>query len=95
MLVHTTKHKLHKDDLPPTVKKTIRCTPENAAQMQQVVKNWPELHRLVKHLQDQNHFPGLRAMQITLTGTQEYVDQGLAALLPENAPTAPKNQSDS
>ena len=70
----------------PQATRTIRCTPENARDMQQVVKNWPELHRLVQHLQAQELFPGLRGLQITLTGPQSYVDRGLAALLPENAP---------
>lgn len=66
--------------------RTIRCTPDNARDMQQVVKNWPQLHDLVQSLQSQNLFPGLRALQITLTGPQEQLDKGLAALLPENAP---------
>lgn len=72
-------------DIPNTHSRTIRCTPENAAQMQQVVKNWPELHALVKHLQDQNLFPGLRNLQITLTGSAETCAKGLGALLPQNA----------
>lgn len=66
--------------------RTIRCTPENARDMQQVVKNWPELHDLVQSLQAHDLFPGLRALQITLTGPQEHLDKGLAALLPQNAP---------
>lgn len=66
-------------------KRTIRCTPENAAQMQQVVKNWPELHTLVKHLQEQNLFPGLRNLQITITGSETACAKGLGALLPKNA----------
>jgi hypothetical protein len=65
--------------------RTIRCTPENAAQMQQVVKNWPELHNLVKSLQEQNLFPGLRNLQITITGSETTCAKGLGALLPENA----------
>ncbi len=67
--------------------RTIRCTPENARDMQQAVKNWPELHNLVQHLQAQDLFPGLRALQITLTGPQSYVEQGLAALTPQNPAT--------
>lgn len=62
--------------------RTIRCTPENAPQMQKVVKNWPELHSLVKDLQAADLFPGLRALQITLSGPPEYLDKGLGALLP-------------
>ena len=68
----------------PKASRTIRCTPENAAQMQQAVKHWPELHALVQTLQADGLFPGLRALQITLTGPQSYVDQGLAALTPQN-----------
>jgi len=73
-----------------TRSRTIACTPENAAQMQQVVKAWPELHALVQSLQAQDLFPGLRAMQIKLTGTPEHLAKGLGALLPENAPEAQK-----
>lgn len=70
---------------PAHAKKTIRCTPENAAQMQQVVKNWPELHALVKDLQAQGLFPGLRGLQITLTGSPGSLAAGLDALTPGNA----------
>lgn len=70
--------------------RTIRCTPENGAQFQKVVREWPELHALVKELQAQDLFPGLRAMQITLTGSAEHCAKGLAALLPENAPEGQK-----
>lgn len=70
--------------IPDSGQRTIRCTPENAKEMQQVVKNWPELHSLVKHLQDQNLFPGLCGLQITLSGPPEYLAKGLGALLPEN-----------
>lgn len=64
--------------------RTIRCTPENASQMQQVVKNWPELHALVKDLQGADLFPGLRGLQITLSGPPEYLAKGLGALIPQN-----------
>jgi len=66
--------------------RTILCTPANAAQVQRVVKSWPELHDLVQSLQAQNMFPGLRAVRITLTGSEEHVGKGLGALMPENAP---------
>lgn len=65
--------------------KTIRCTPDNAAQMQRVVKAWPELHALVQSLQAQELFPGLRGLSITLTGDDAHLAGGLGALLPENA----------
>ena len=74
------------EDTPaPTASRTIHCTPENATEMQQVVKAWPELHRLVQNLQAQDLFPGLRGLSITLTGPQQHLDKGLAALLPPNA----------
>lgn len=69
--------------------KRILCTEHNAAQVQQVVKAWPELHALVKDLQAHNLFPGLRAVQITLVGDEEHLAKGLGALLPDNAPSAP------
>lgn len=71
----------------------IRCTPENAKKFQEVVKSWPELHDLVKSLQDQNLFPGLRAMQITLTGDEKTLAKGLDALIEENASKASKTES--
>lgn len=71
----------------------IRCTPENAKKFQEVVKTWPQLHDLVKSLQEQNLFPGLRAMQITLTGDDETIAKGLDALIEQNASMAPKTES--
>ena len=64
--------------------RTIRCTPDNAREMQQVVKNWPELHALVQSLQAQDLFPGLRGLSITLTGPESFVSGGLGALTAEN-----------
>ena len=71
----------------------IRCTPENGKKFQEVVKSWPELHELVKSLQDQDLFPGLRAMQIQLTGDEKTLSKGLDALIEKNASTAPKTES--
>ena len=68
--------------------KTIRCTADNAAQMQRVVKAWPELHALVQSLQAQGVFPGLRGLSATLSGPPDVLAQGLAAILPKNAPQA-------
>jgi hypothetical protein len=70
----------------PLATRTIRCTPDNAREMQQVVKNWPELHALVQSLQEQDMFPGLRGLTVTLTGPESFVGKGLGALIPENAP---------
>ena len=66
------------------VKKVIACTEENAAQMRQVVKQWPALNGLVSGLQAQGVFPGLRGLQITLSGSAEVVGKGLGALTGEN-----------
>lgn len=56
--------------------------------MQQAVKSWPELHALVQDLQAQNLFPGLRALQITLTGSAALLAKGLAAVADINATRA-------
>jgi hypothetical protein len=72
----------------PLAKKVIRCTPDNAAAMQQAVKAWPELHALVQDLQAQGVFPGLRGLSITLTGSAALVGKGLAAVAEINATRA-------
>lgn len=58
-------------------RRVIRATPENAAQMRQVVQSWPELMQLVRDLQAADLFPGLRNMTVTLYGSREWVQQGL------------------
>jgi len=68
--------------------KVIRCTPENAAEMRDLVKRWPELHDLVQSLQAQGLFPGLRGLQITLTGEKEWVERGLGAVMAKSPPNA-------
>lgn len=85
-LIHLLKSKKMEETPKPAATRTIRCTPDNAFEMQQFVKNWPELHALVQHLQAQNLFPGLRGLSITLTGPESFVCKGLAALDPKNAP---------
>lgn len=73
----------------PTQKKaqaTIRCTAENANEFRAMVQRWPELGALVKGLQQHGIFPGLRGMQITLTGSESYVAKGVGAVKAENAP---------
>ena len=60
--------------------RTIRCTPDNARDMQQMVKQWPQLHDLVQNLQAQGMFPGLRALSVTLTGPAEFVAGGIGAI---------------
>jgi len=56
--------------------------------MAAAVKAWPALHALVQHLQAQDLFPGLRAMRITLTGSEAFVSQGLGAIAAINATKA-------
>lgn len=68
---------------------TIRCTPENAAEFQRLVKNDPDLLALVQNLQAQNLFPGLRGMSITLTGPKEQRALGLSAWAAEKPATSP------
>ena len=80
---HSTTPFLKEEEMEEEKKRVIGCTPENAAQMKRVVQGWPQLHGLVKQLQEADLFPGLRAMQITLTGSAEFVGQGLDALDPE------------
>ena len=66
--------------------RTIRCTPDNARDMQQMVKQWPELHALVQDLQAQGVFPGLRGLSVTLTGPELFLSKGVAAVNDLNAP---------
>lgn len=80
---HSTTPFLKEEEMEEEKKRVIGCTPENAAQMKRVVQGWPQLHGLVKQLQEADLFPGLRAVQITLTGSAEFVGQGLDALDPE------------
>ena len=76
------------------VERVIRCTPDNAPEFRDLIKRWPELSDLVRGLQAQGLFPGLRAMQIRLTGGDEWVGKGVAAIQPQNAPVAPQTQKD-
>lgn len=68
-----------------TTTRSIRTTPDNAAQVQQLVKNDPQLLALVQSLQAQGLFPGLRAFTFTLAGTPEHCAKGLQAW-PESNP---------
>ena len=61
------------------VTRRISCGEHNAAQFQRIVKTTPELLELVKSLQAQRLFPGLKAMSITVTGPPELVAKGLDA----------------
>ena len=64
----------------PAATRTIRCTPDNAAHMQRLVKNSPAMLALVQHLQAADLFPGLRGLSVTLRGPQSFVDGGLGAV---------------
>lgn len=71
----------------------IRCTQDNAADMRDLVKRWPQLDGLVRSLQAQGVFPGLRALQITLTGSETQVAKGLGGVMPKNAASAVSDES--
>lgn len=62
------------------VSRVIRCTESNVADFRALLNGWPELKALVLDLQAQELFPGLRAMQVTLTGAPGWVTRGLAGL---------------
>lgn len=75
------------------VTRTIRCTEDNLSDFKKLVREWPGMHAFVKGLQSQGVFPGLRAMQITVTGSADYVAKGLDAIHQENASEALKAQT--
>ena len=71
--------------------KTICCTQENAPEVRALMGRWPELDGLVRGLHQAGLIDGLRSVQITLTGAENFVAQGLAAVKAENAPQAAKS----
>ena len=72
------------------VSRVFRCTEANAAQFLGLVNGWPELKALVRALRaEPDLFPGLRGMQITLTGAPEWVAKGPGAINEESARIAP------
>lgn len=75
------------------VEKVIRCTEENAPEFKQALRDWPELGTLCRDLMAQGVFPGLRGLQITLTGSPEGVAQGLGAIPALIASKAAKTES--
>lgn len=72
----------------------ISVTQDNAADARAMVRRWPALDSLVQSLQAQGLFPGLRAMQITLTGPEEWAARGLHAVMAQNAPAAVSDVAD-
>lgn len=62
------------------ISRVVRCTETNAAEFMAMVNRWPELRSLVRSLRDADLFPGLRGMQVTLTGAPEWVAGGLASV---------------
>ena len=78
--IHSFESKKMGETPKPAATRTIRCTPENARQMQSLVKNCPGLLALVQHLQAADLFPGLRGLSVTLRGPQSFVDGGLGAV---------------
>ena len=86
---HNTPHIPHKKKMDEKqTKRVIRCTPENAPEVRALVKRWPQLNTLVTSLQTQGVFPGLRGLQITLKGSEEFVGKGLAGVQAKNTPNA-------
>lgn len=67
----------------------IRCSEDNARQMRAFVRAWPALDALVAGLHAEGLIQGMRAVTVTLQGPGEWVDQGLAAKLPQNGQEAP------
>ena len=72
-------------------RKTIRCTQDNAHEVRALMARWPEFGGLVRSLHKGGLIDGLRSVQITLTGSENFVAQGLAAVMSENAPQAAKS----
>ncbi len=62
------------------VERTIRCSEANTAEFLALVNGWPELKALVRSLRALDLFPGLRGLQITLSGPREWVALGVAAV---------------
>ena len=72
-------------------RKTIRCTQDNAHGVRALMARWPEFGGLVRSLHKGGLIDGLRSVQITLTGAENFVAQGLAAVKAENAPQDAKS----
>lgn len=72
----------------------IAATPDNATALREFVRAWPELHALVQQLQAADLFPGLRSLQISLTGAPNLVAKGFGAPWPENAPQPRKTAAE-
>lgn len=70
-------------DVLPVVASTrvICCDESNAPDFAALVNSWPELKALVRDLRAADLFPGLRGMQVTLTGAPEWTAQGMSAAI--------------
>ena len=68
--------------------RVIRCTEANAREFAAAIRRWPEAHALARELHAAGYFSGLRAAQIVLTGSAEWVGRGLDAIPPENGSEA-------
>lgn len=58
--------------------------------MRAAIRRWPQLEAAIRQLQAQNLFPGLRALQITLQGSETWCAKGLGAIDFKNAPAGAK-----
>lgn len=63
------------------VERTIRCSEANTAEFLALVNGWPELKALVRSLRALDLLPGLRGLQVTLTGPREHVGTGVLAAI--------------
>lgn len=72
------------------VTQAIACTPENKAEFRAAIRRWPEVDALMLDLHAQGFLPGLRAVQITLTGPSQQVSKGLEAIDFTNGPSGLK-----
>ena len=72
----------------------IAATPENAPAMRAIVRAWPQLEGLVRGLQAQGCFPGLRALSIAVDAPPGAFSGDLGALCAPGGllgPDRPKN----
>ena len=60
--------------------RVIACTAANQAEFRAAMKRWPEFDGLARLMHQQGLLDGLRGCSFTLTGSAEFVAQGLHAI---------------
>lgn len=73
------------------VTQVLACTPENKAEFRAAIRRWPEVDALMLDLHAQGFLPGLRNVQIKLTGPSDQVAKGLDAIDFTNGPSGPES----